>query len=191
VIRFIRNLNLARTIILFSVVGSCYLGWINWKQYQEVSFLRRMFTHQVAKECQLIQEKSMLHTKYSRDIKGDRYLNQASPESYIRQVADHPDVNIGVPEVDPNTSIRPGGIIDNSYSIRPVDRKKAFTHRHIASFLFRLEAESPQIKVTSIKLSLQGKNPKPDEIPPDEWTWVAVMTNRVKDKAKENPRSGG
>jgi len=183
-INMIRNLNLARAIILFSILGSCYLAWINWKHYQEVTFLRGTFARVVPDLCREIQAKSMEHTKLTRDIKGDRYADQASPESYIRQIADDPQVNIGVPEVDSGTSARPGGIIDNTFTIRPTDRKREFTHDHIARFLYKLEADSPQVRVTSIKLDLLGKNIKPDEIPPDTWTWTAIMTNRVKDTSR-------
>lgn len=181
---FFRNLNLARAIILFSVLGSCYLAWVNWKQYQELEFLRSTFARDVPEVCTEIQALSMEYTKLSRDIAGDQYLNQGSPESYIRGVADHPQVNIGEVDTDPGTSVRPGGIIDNTFTIRPIDRKREYKHDHIARFLYRLEAESPQIKVTSIKLSLQGKSPKPEEIPADAWTFVTVMTNRVKDTSK-------
>ena len=179
-ISFFRNLNLA---------GSGYLGWINWEQYQELKFLRSTFAHQVAKVCKEIQAKSMLHTKFSRDIVGDRYVNEDSPDSYIRMAADNPQVNIGIPDIDSGSSTRAGGIIDNTFTIRPSDRKREYTHDHIARFIYRLEAESPQVKVTSIKLSLQDK-PKPDEIPRDAWTWVLVMTNRVKDTSRSSRPAG-
>lgn len=182
-ISFFRNLNLARMIILLSIVGSGYLAWVNWQQYQELKDLRSTFAHQVAKVCTEIQEKSMLHTKLSRDIKGDRYVNEDSPDSYIRMAADNPQVNIGVPDINSGKSTRAGGIIDNTFTIRPEDRKREFTHDHVARFIYRLEAESPQVKVTKIKLDLLAKV-KPDEIPPDAWTWELEMTNRVKDASR-------
>ena len=189
-IQLIRSLNLARAIILFSILGSCYLAWINWEQYQEVKDLRSRFSRDVADVCQEIQTLSLQHTKLSGDIAGDRYLNQASPESYIRQIADDPQVNIGIPDINYGSSARPGGILDNTFTIRPTDRKREFTHDHIARFLYKLEAESPQIKVTSIKLDLQGKNIKPGDIPADAWTWTTVMTNRIKDTSRSTQPAG-
>lgn len=180
---FFANLNLARVIILLGLLGSAYLGWIGLERHQEVSALRETFRLQVPKLAMDHQELSLLNSKLARDIKGDQFIGNESPESYVRYCADNPAVQLG--EVTTDLSSRPGpsGTIDNKITIRPVDAKKAFTHAQVAAFLYRLEADSNQIKVTNLTYRLQGKV-KPDEIPGDAWTFEATITNRVKDTSK-------
>jgi hypothetical protein len=180
---FLAHMNLARAIILLGVLGSAYLGWIGWERHQEVSFLRETFQVQVPNLAKAHQELSLLNSKLARDIKGDQFIGNESPESYVRYCADNPAVQLG--EVTTDLSSRPGpsGTIDNKITIRPVDTKRAFTHAQVAAFLYRLEADSNQIKVTNLTYRLQGKT-KPDEIPGDEWTYEATITNRVKDTSK-------
>ena len=175
------KLNLARLIILFSIIGSSYLGWTGWERYQEVKFLRGTFDQSVPALAKEIQELSLLNSKLHRDIKGDRYLTQASPESYVRYCANNPAAEIGEVTTDLAERAGRGGVIDNKITIRPKDSKREYSHAEVAAFLYLLEKDSNQIKVTSINYRLQGKNIKDDEIPRDAWTFDAVITNRVKD----------
>lgn len=187
---FFAQLNLARVIILLSVVGSAYLGWAAYEKHQEVSFLRSTFAVQVPKLAKEIQELSLLNSKLEKDIKGDQFISTDSPESYVRRCADNPSVAIGDVVADPTSRPGPNGTTDNKITIRPSDSKKAFTHSQIAAFLYRLEADSNQIKVTNLSYRLLGKGVKPDEIPKDEWTFEATITNRIKDPSKSAPNSG-
>jgi len=184
------QLNLARVIILLSIIASGYLGWASYERHQEVSFLRSTFATQVPNLATSHQELSLLNTKLAKDIKGDQFISTDSPESYVRRCADNPSVSMGEITTDLSSRAGPNGTMDNKITIRPVDTKKAFTHSQIAAFLYRLEADSNQIKVTSLSYRLLGKGAKPDEIPKDEWTFEATITNRVKDPAKARPNSG-
>jgi hypothetical protein len=72
------------------------------------------------------------------------------------------------------------GIVDSVYTIIPADKKRPFTTSTIASFMYRLEADSRQIKVTDLSIEQIGRRTKPSEIPPDEWTFQAAITSRQK-----------
>jgi len=181
---FFANLNLARLIIIFSIIGSGYLAYTGWARYQDVKFLRGTFLRKVPALCKEIQENSLLNTELSKDIKGDLYIKEASLESYVRRCAESRSAEIG--EVSTNPTSRPerGGVIDNQIIIEPNDRKREYSHSQIAAFLYRLEADSNQIKVTDLSFQLNGKNIKPEDIPPDRWTFKATITNRIKDPSK-------
>lgn len=190
---FIQHLNLARLIIIFTLLGSCFLGWNGYKQHQDLQSLRPVFSKAVPNVCREIQELSMLNTKLVGDVKGDKLLSQASPESYIRGCADHPSVQVG--EVDMtsrNSSGRQKGIIDKITSIRAFDRKRTFSHYKIAQLMYRLEADSRQVKVTSITMDLDGGSKDLDKIPGDNWTYDIEVTNRVKEGGnKPGPNAAG
>lgn len=185
---FFANMNLARAIILLSIIGSCYLAWAGWQRQQEVSFLRGTFTHMVPKVCKEIQEASKFNTKLARDIKGDRFIDKGSAASYVRYCAGHKSSEMGEVTIDPREERRPGGVTDKNVAIQPDDPKQAYTHAQIAAFLYRLEADSNQIKVTSVSFDLLDKT-KPDEYPQDRWTFDAVITNRVKEGAASMPNA--
>lgn len=189
--QFFANMSLARAIIILSIFASAYLGWAGWERQQEVSFLRSTFARQVPNLCKEIQETSKLNTKLQKDIKGDRFIDEGSADSYVRYCADNPSSQMGEVTTDPRVENRPGGILDKTVSIQPLDPKQAYTHSQIASFLYRLEADSNQIKVTSVSYDLLDKT-KPDEYPADRWTFDATITNRVKDPTKvRRPNQAG
>ena len=180
---FFAHMNLARSIILLSIIGSIYLAWAGWERQQEVTFLRGTFDRSVPMICTEIQEISKLNTKLARDIKGDRFIDEGSADSYVRYCADNPSSQIGDVQMDPRVETRPGGILDKTVSIKPDNPKQAYSHAQIAAFLYRLEADSNQIKVTGISYDLLGKT-KPEELPKDQWTFDAIITNRVRDPSK-------
>lgn len=187
---FFASLTLARLIILVSIPGSIYLAWAGVQREEQLGTLRLAFKSQVPNMVREIQELSKYNTKLQKDIKGDVFISTDSPESYVRRCADHPQVQIGDVTSNLNSSPEAGGVIDNRITVRPIDGKKKFTHAQIAAFLYRLEADSNQIKVTDIKYNLIGKGIKADTIPADEWTFDVTITNRIKDISKAKPNSG-
>ncbi|MCB9914183.1 MAG: hypothetical protein H6828_03410 [Planctomycetes bacterium] len=186
---FLKNLNLARVIILGSIVGSGYLAWNGMELQGQLDELRPVFPTAISNVCREIEELSKLNTKLMGDVKGDKLLSQASPESYIRGCADHPSVQVG--DVDMTSRSKPGtgGIVDKITTIRPFDRKRKFEHYTIAQFLYRLEADSRQVKVTNIRLDLLNGTKDLDKIPADEWTFDIEVTNRVKEGGSAGPNA--
>jgi len=184
VISFFRSFNLARAIILFSLLGSGYLAWVDWKEYEEVKSLRTVFGRQVGTVSGQIQEQAKLHSKLTRDVSGAGFIGTDNPESYIRTIYD--GLNMGAVDLL-TTPRRKRGYIDHTTKITPRGEGKdkvAFDHYTIANFLYSLEAESRQIKVTQIALNLQDTRLGSGEIPEDLWTFTASVTNRVKDEVR-------
>jgi hypothetical protein len=180
---FFSNMSLARLIIILSIPGSIYLGWAGNQQREALEELRPSFG-KVAIMLREVQEMAKLNSKLERDIKGDQYLGKDSLASYVLYCADHRSVSIGAVKTTPNRPSAAGGVLDKQMTIRPADPKRAFTHAQIAAFLYRLEADSNQVKVTSVQYRLLGKGVKNDDIPADEWTFDITVTNRVKAAAK-------
>lgn len=187
-ISFFRNFNLARAIILFSLLGSGYLAWVDWKEYEEVKSLRTVFARQVGRVSGQIQEQAKLHSKLTRDVSGDGFIGKDNPESYILTIFE--GLNMG-PVTMFTTPRKKRGYVDHTTKITPRGEGKdkvAFDHYTIANFLYSLEAGSRQIKVTQIALNLLNTRVENGEIPEDEWTFSVSATNRVKD---ERPAAAG
>ena len=128
---FFVNMNLARAIILLSIIGSAYLAWAGWERHQEVSQLRGTFTVAVPKVCKEIQEISLLNTKLAKDIKGDRFIDEgSSADSYVRYCADSPSTQMGDVKTDPRNEVRAGGILDKTVALEPNDRKRPLSQFH-------------------------------------------------------------
>ncbi|MDP6989891.1 MAG: hypothetical protein QF903_10470 [Planctomycetota bacterium] len=179
---FLSNLNLARIIILASLAGSAFLGWTGWQAYGELSDLREALEYQAPKVVNDIQQASLRHTELTRGVEGDGLARVGSPQSYIRKCKDHRLVQVGDVDVKERTveNLSAKGIVDSVYTIIPADKKRAFTTSTIASFMYRLEADSRQIKVTDLTIEQVGRRTKPSEIPPDKWTFQAEVTSRQK-----------
>ena len=187
-IRFFRNLNLARAIILFSLAGAGYLAWTDWTGYQEIKFLRQVFPSQVGGLMRNIRREAALHSKLSEELHGDQFHGEKNMESYIRGIYD--GLNLGALGSMKTREQRPRkGAVDRSTPIKPADSKKKFTHFQIANFLFELERQSRQIKVTALDMNVQGQRPKHGEIPTDDWTFSAEVTNRVKKDSAPPPNA--
>ena len=179
---FLAKLNLARVIILVSLAGTFFLGWAGWQSHGELSDLREALEYQAPKVVNDIQQAALRHTELTRSVEGDGLARVGSPQSYIRKCKDHRLVQVGDVDIDERTveNLPAKGIVDSMYTIKPVDKKRAFTTSTIASFMYRLEADSRQVKVTDLTVEQVGRRLKPSEVPPDEWTWQAVITSRQK-----------
>jgi hypothetical protein len=176
------NMNLARTIILMSLLGSAFLAWKGWHSHKELVELRTALTASVPKLVADIQELSEVHTKLMRDKEGDKFLSQATPELYIRQVGDKPNLKMGDMTLDPRKDYPVKGLIDQKYRIVPDKREREFSRGKIALFLYYLEAESRRIKVTDAEFILSDSKTKPHELPRDSWTFTAEVTSRQKEE---------
>jgi hypothetical protein len=179
---FFVNMNLARAIIVMSLLGSIFLAWKGWKSHQELVELRDSLNVQVPKMVEEIQQLSETHTRLMRDKEGDKFLTQATPELYIRGIGDKPSLAMGNLTLDPRKEYPVKGIVDQQYRITPDKRETGFSRGKIALFLYYLEAESRRIKVTEAEISLNDAKTKPHEIPTDAWTFNATVTSRQKEE---------
>lgn len=178
---FFAGMNLARAIILLSLLGSIGLAWFGATRRTEVKELRAALASTVPSIVSDIQQLSEVHTKLTRDKDGDQFLRQATPELYIRGIGDKPNLSLGQLTLDPKKDYPTKGIIDQKYRIVPEKKDRAYSRGQISEFLYYLEAESRRVRVTDVKIDLVDSKTKPHEIPRDAWTFEAEVTSRQKE----------
>ena len=91
--------------------------------------------------------------------------------------ADDELVGIGQVKIDPTTRSPGKDIEDKIYKIRPANKNQRYDRKRVGNFLYKLEAESRRVKVTSLDLR-PADNLKPGEIGDDRWTFEASITSR-------------
>lgn len=176
---FFKNMNLARAIMLFSIVGAIALGVIGWQRHARLSDLRASYELDVAKVVRQVEQLGRKHTHLSAAMRKDALTGQSDLESYIRKNAAEDRVGAGNVNIAMNDDQRTKGIVDKKYAIKSSDKDRSFSRTTIANFLFRLESESQRVRVTAIELDLAEKRLKPHEIPSeDKWTFEAELTSR-------------
>jgi len=180
---FFANMNLARAIIVMSLLGSIVLAWTGWKSHGELLELREDLEFRVPGLVKGIQKLALEHTELTRNVDGDGLAREGSPQSYIRKCKDHPKVEIGDVDISVSSSSPAKGVIDEKFRIRPADSQRGFSRSRIASFMYRLEADSRQIKVTNFTIDMADRKTKPHQIPKDAWTFDAEITSRRKQEA--------
>lgn len=182
-LRFLRSLTFPRAMILGTLLGSAVTGWFVYKKTQEL----RQLELDVARAPQVVisihskaQELDQLLSAANREgLKGD-VLNDI--ETYIRQKASGPNINLGQVDFTPSTSEPFRDVVDLKYKIRPREKTQRALRGSIANFLYTLEQDSRRIKVTSIKIDPFEKL-KPGQLGNDYWTFEAEITSRTaKDK---------
>ena len=107
-------------------------------------------------------------------------------ESYLRarEIAQNDNVRLGQVNVQPLSPDSLGnGIVDRKFTIKPVATDKGWSKQNIGNFLYMLESNSQQVRVTRVKLtppSSSRKN-KPHEIGADLWTYDIEITSRQRE----------
>ena len=178
---FFQGMNLARGVILASLLGSVVVGWIAFKEHAQMKELRDALASQVPTIVSDIQQLSEVHTKLTRDKDGDQFLRQATPELYIRGIGDKQHLSLGQLTLDPKRDLSSKGIVDQKYRIVPEKKDREYSRGQISEFLYYLEAESRRVKVTDVKIDLVDTRTKTHEVPRDAWTFEAEVTSRQKE----------
>lgn len=180
---FFKSFNFVRLIILLSIAGSCVLGYLAWGQRQQIEELRSALARGGAIERVVgeIKQNALLYSELVEERDADQLSEMKNTETYIQRMKNKDHVELGQISIQP--SERPTGtrgVVDMTYRITPADKDEAFRKTKIANFLFSLEQNSPQVRVTDIKISNTERRPEPEAIPPDLWTFEAVITSRQK-----------
>lgn len=177
---FFRNMNLARGIILVSLVGSLVFAFVGWTRRAELAELDEFNEYRVAKLVAEIQQLAIEHTRLSRELNGDQWLKVDTPELYISSCADK--INLGGINITPSKDQSVAkGVVDYRQQIKPQDSKAKFHRYDVARFLYELERQSQQVRVTDLKLELANSRVKDEELPEDWWTFEATITSRVRE----------
>jgi hypothetical protein len=176
--KFFQSLNMARGIILVSLIGSLVLGYLCWQRSSELSELRGQLQKQVQPTVTGLMQSAQRHTQLSRGLKDDSLGGQKNLETYIRKVAAMDRVEVGNVNLANTDTPITKGIVDKKYRIKSDDRDRSFPRLALANFLWKLEEQSRRVKVTDIKLEIAEKRLKTHEVPEDKWTFEAEVTSR-------------
>jgi hypothetical protein len=178
---FFRNLNLARGIVLGSLVLSLLLAVNGFRLHQERVALEAALAQEVpdlARETQVLSRRySMLYKQAELEgLKG-----QSDPESYLRGLASDPQVRLGGVEITKPQAQRPSkGVIDIKYRIVPQTRDRGANRKNLANYLWLIEEKSRRVRVTQFSMTREG-NLKPWEYGNDLWKWDVEVTSRQKE----------
>lgn len=175
---FFDDMNLARGIILISVVGCLALGILGWQRQQELSQMKEDLNVRLQPLVKDLMQTAQRHTALSKTLKDDSLGAQADLETYIRKVAAKDKVEIGNVNMTFTPEQRSKTVVDKVYRIKSDARERSFQRLRIANFLYTLEFDSRRVKVTDMKLEVAEKRPKPHEVPADEWFFEAEVTSR-------------
>lgn len=174
-----KSMNLARVIIILSILGSIGLGWFSWKSSQGLTGMKDNLDYRVANLVKEIQTLAVRHTKLTKEYRNeDLKGGQANPDSYIRRIAAADKVEIGQVQVDPKKTTPAKGVVDKRYRIRPSQSDRDFPRYRIANFLYTLEQRSRRVRVTDVKIEAAQPRLKPHEVPNDRWKFDAEVTSR-------------
>jgi hypothetical protein len=186
---FLADLNLARAIILLSIVGSVALAWIGWQRSSDLADMRARLDRDVPKLVTEIQQLSKQHTQLYREREGEGLKGQTDPETYIVNVAAADKVEVGQLKLTPlESSSQARNVVDKKYRIQPSNRDRTFQRSRVANFLYMLERESRRIKVTQAKFEIADPNrTKAEDVPKDEWKFEAEVTSRQKVEPASKP----
>ena len=175
---FFANLNLARGIILVSLIGCLVLGFLSWKRAQRLAEMKSELETGILPLTKDLMQSAQRHTALAKTFKDDNLDAQKDLETYIRKVASKEKVEIGNVNMTFTPEQRSKNVLDKVYRIKSDSRERTFQRLRIANFLYTLEFDSRRVKVTDLKLEVAEKRPKPHEVPADEWFFETEVTSR-------------
>jgi hypothetical protein len=195
-----KNFNLARWIILLSVVGSIALGAIGFTQSSSLGELRSDLdklgehkgtsgSYNESEVARLVRELETLgrkHTQLTKSKRAEGFTETDGLNNYIEKAMMADGVELGEHGTDPSTVNVTKGIVDKKIRIKPTSRDKVFQRSKIANFLYKLEADSRRIRVTDMVIELGGKNRVREHEIPEEgnWTYDVEITSRQREEGK-------
>lgn len=179
--QLLANMNLARWILLVSLVLSIVLAFTGWRLHGRRVALQAALETQVPRLAQEIQVDSRRYTHLYEQAEGAGLAGgQKDVATYLRQLASDRDVQIGSLEITPLASSTPAkGIVDEKYTIRPPTKDKGFVRVNLANFMHLIEQRSRRMRVTHVRLEREG-NPRDWEYGNDRWKWDIEVTSRHK-----------
>ena len=177
---FLRNLNFARVVILLCLLGSAVLAYMGWQRHRtnQELFAALEPGGQAERLVRDIQKASRLYSQLVRERDADQLHGQTNPLSFITSVAWRDRINLGQVTIDPSEKPLGNGIVDKVYRISPDKKDKAFFRSQIANFLYTLEADSPQVRVTQRTIETVDRRPEPEDVPSDKWKFETRITSR-------------
>lgn len=176
---FLKNMNLARGIILVAALGSIVLFFVNRRDREKLEFLQESLQSTVPATVENIQRLSQQYSKLVGLQEAEGLKRTTSPRTYFGIKKDMPGANLGHIDITPTSSNYATGIEDSKFRLKPNEKDAEFTRDQIAFFMWQLEAGSNRLKVTDIDLQLANRRGLKDhDIPEDSWTFSIETTTR-------------
>jgi hypothetical protein len=176
---FFRDFNLARGIILVSLVGSLVLGWLCWQRSQQLKELREDVNVKMTPAVTSLRQAALRHTQLSQSLKGEGLKGQEDLVSYIRKVGAKDRVEIGELNMTAQETGLTNGIVDKKYTIKPDNPQASFKRMTLVNFFHTLEHDSRRVQLTRVKIEVADqKGLKTHEVPQDNWRFDAEVTSR-------------
>ena len=178
---FFKDMNMARGIILGSLVlslGLAYNGWRLHTQRVELEAALESDVPNMARETQVLSRR---YSKLYDEAEMEGLKGQSDPESYLRALAIDPKVKLGGTDITKPQAQRPSkGVIDIKYRIVPQERDRGTDRRNLANYMWLIEERSRRVRVTQFSMTREG-NLKPWEYGNDRWKWDLEVTSRQKE----------
>ena len=150
---FFAGMNFPRIVILLSFIASGVLAWFNLQLEARASTYERQETSLAPDTVRNIQEKSIKLSQLQKQRDDDGLSGQKQLTNYAREIAQNDNVRLGQVNPQPLSPDSLGdGIVDKKVVIKPVDKDKGWSKQNIGNFLYMLEANSQQVRVTRVKL---------------------------------------
>lgn len=179
----LKNMTLARWIIVFSVIGSGVLAWYGWKLREDRLVLQEALeTKEVESLAQGLLVKALQHTQLYKEYQNTGAGTQENLGSFIASKAGQPEVLLGNVRIDQKEE-QLRGAVDKKIRIER-QNDVGVQRLQIANFLYYLENDSRRLYVTSIELTPAEKRLKEHQVPNDLWLWEAEVTVRQKREDK-------
>ena len=175
---FFSNMNLPRFIILICLLSSVVLGYFVYERTQYLDKVERDLVS-VQNVIREIQQNAMELERLQQLSRDDRFKEDQSAESFIREISTNRAVQLGQVDINNNSKPQGKGIVDKIYTLSPLLKEQKFRRDQIGNFLYLLEEKGSHVKVTSIDLSPHGKF-RAGEITNDEWKYKIKLTSRTK-----------
>ena len=120
---FFGNMNLPRFIILICLLASAVLGYF---VYERTQFLAKVERDLVSVENVIreIQQNAMELELLQQLPRDDRFKEDQSAVSFIRDISTNPAVNLGQVDIDNTSKPQGKGIVDKIYTLSPLLKKE-------------------------------------------------------------------
>ena len=175
---FFQSMNLARAMILLSVVGALVLAWTGWRSSARIEEMRRNYETDMPKLATQLVELARKHSMLTDSKKGENLQGEADLQSYIYKIAGMDKVEVGNMNLTQSEDPFSKGVVDKKIVIRPDNRERTFRRTTLANFLYTLEQQSRRVKVSMVKIEAADRRLKPEGIPDDLWTFEAEVISR-------------
>jgi len=182
--KLLAKLDWTRAFLLGAALLSLLLAFSGVRLHQRRTALQEALKVQVPRLAQDIQINSRRFTRLYEEAEGAGLTGQKDAETYLRELAAHPDVKLGGVDFTPQAAVIPvKGVVDVKLVIRPQSRDRGFIRTNLANFMHLIEQRSRRMRVTHVKLDREG-NPRPWEYGNDRWKWELEVTSRKKEGAE-------